>query len=683
MSDRIALYARFSSDLQNPRSAQDQLAALRAEIARRFPTWVITVEERDEAVSGTSLAGREGLRRLLAMAAQVPRPFDAVVVEDLSRFARNRADSVRLREAFGEHGVRVLSAADGFVDPDSEAGLFLTGIREIKAEADSKETGRRVRRGVRARTLLGWVSGRRTPFGYRRVPVFSTTEFDRDGRPMRLGVRFEPDPATGPIVAYAFRRYAEGLGLRRLANELNNPAGPYRAAKPSGYITSFLRAMLLNSVYRGENVYARTIEKKVRVGDEVRRRKLRLPAAEHAVRTGAHEALVDEETWRRVQARFQARAGLARQASTAVAGRGRGPVSILSGLVRCGVCGGGFVVWTSGANAKQRARGIRKSQRRFVCGRHRSSGKDVCTNTTSIEVGKLERRVLDALEARVLTPEGIAYLEGRRREVLLEGLRSFSERAPGVEREWAQTLIAERRLVEALKAGIGVDAVREEAGRLSARRADLERERGQLAVLERLQTVAAERQVVENRLERLRDILTIEDLSEVREALRGIIVRVEIGGDGGSFVLVGDGPLEPLPGGEDLLRAMGEESSAAQASRSESRGAIDVPGAEPCGHRPESRLCVVGATGFEPATSWSRTKRATKLRYAPVMPRGGMVPGFTGEATAGGGAGGGAPQAPGRSGRKGTAARAPVCWPPALLRSAPGPPDPPTASWTT
>ena len=26
---------------------------------------------------------------------------------------------------------------------------------------------------------------------------------------------------------------------------------------------------------------------------------------------------------------------------------------------------------------------------------------------------------------------------------------------------------------------------------------------------------------------------------------------------------------------------------------------------------------LVGATGFEPTTFWSRTKRATKLRYAP------------------------------------------------------------------
>ncbi len=30
-------------------------------------------------------------------------------------------------------------------------------------------------------------------------------------------------------------------------------------------------------------------------------------------------------------------------------------------------------------------------------------------------------------------------------------------------------------------------------------------------------------------------------------------------------------------------------------------------------------VLVVGATGFEPAASWSRTKRATKLRYAPTQ----------------------------------------------------------------
>ncbi len=32
---------------------------------------------------------------------------------------------------------------------------------------------------------------------------------------------------------------------------------------------------------------------------------------------------------------------------------------------------------------------------------------------------------------------------------------------------------------------------------------------------------------------------------------------------------------------------------------------------------PINPFIMVGARGFEPPASWSRTKRATKLRYAP------------------------------------------------------------------
>lgn len=163
------------------------------------------------------MEGRDGLKRLLARAQTHPKPFDAIVVEDLSRLARNRADSIRLRETLAADGVQVLSAADGFVDPESEAGLFLTGIKEIKAEADSRETGRRVRRGVSARARLGWVSGRRTPFGYARQAVFSETERDADGRPVRLGVRYVRDPKAAEVVSLVFRRHADGVGLRRIA----------------------------------------------------------------------------------------------------------------------------------------------------------------------------------------------------------------------------------------------------------------------------------------------------------------------------------------------------------------------------------------------------------------------------------------------------------------------------------
>ena len=45
-----------------------------------------------------------------------------------------------------------------------------------------------------------------------------------------------------------------------------------------------------------------------------------------------------------------------------------------------------------------------------------------------------------------------------------------------------------------------------------------------------------------------------------------------------------------------------------------------IPAGIKKGH-PQRGGFLVGATGFEPATSSSRTKRATKLRYAPTMGR--------------------------------------------------------------
>ena len=165
-------------------------------------------------------------------------------------------------------------------------------------------------------------------------------------------------------------------------------------------------------------------------------------------------------------------------------------------------------------------------------------------------------------------------------------------------------------MVEALKAGIGLEAVREEATRLQERRAALERERGQVAMLQRLQAAAAQREISRRPLAHLRDILELPDLSEVRESLREIIVRIEVGGEGDPRLVVGEGPLEPLPSGDgvptlgDMTTLAGRDAGGLLDSRVRpALPAGDGHGAVPLGTRPVSRLFVVGATGFEPARS--------------------------------------------------------------------------------
>ena len=61
---KAALYARYSSDLQNPRSIEDQWRVCRELAAREG--WEIVADYHDGAVSGASIRGRAGMERLLA-----------------------------------------------------------------------------------------------------------------------------------------------------------------------------------------------------------------------------------------------------------------------------------------------------------------------------------------------------------------------------------------------------------------------------------------------------------------------------------------------------------------------------------------------------------------------------------------------------------------------------------------
>jgi site-specific DNA recombinase len=82
---RVAIYAQYSSDLQSPTSIDDQLRLCRADAERQGWTVVTTFEDR--AVSGGGVHRRPGYE-LLTAALSPARPFDLILVEDLSRLTR-------------------------------------------------------------------------------------------------------------------------------------------------------------------------------------------------------------------------------------------------------------------------------------------------------------------------------------------------------------------------------------------------------------------------------------------------------------------------------------------------------------------------------------------------------------------------------------------------------------------
>ena len=204
---RCAIYARFSSEKQNPLSIDQQIRKCKEfaspEGLRVLDEWIVT----DSAITGAT-DDRSGLQRLLAAAQMKPRPFDVILVDDTSRLSRKLSDALRIKERLDFVGVRVIFVSQGFDSsaPQSQTlltvhglvdGLYLDGLRE------------KTFRGVEQLALQGLHTGGRV-FGYRHVPIESSNkqELRTPGDRRRAAAnRFEPG-ADDPENFRAIRRRA-------------------------------------------------------------------------------------------------------------------------------------------------------------------------------------------------------------------------------------------------------------------------------------------------------------------------------------------------------------------------------------------------------------------------------------------------------------------------------------------
>src|SRR5207245_9485362 len=99
---RTAVYARYSSDIQNDRSIERQVA----DLEKVAPRLNLKLDKRyyceDRAQSATSLFDRPGLTRDILNLAE-KRLIDAVLVEHTDRLSREPADAYWLKAQFKFH----------------------------------------------------------------------------------------------------------------------------------------------------------------------------------------------------------------------------------------------------------------------------------------------------------------------------------------------------------------------------------------------------------------------------------------------------------------------------------------------------------------------------------------------------------------------------------------------------
>ena len=188
---RVAIYARYSSDLQRAASIEDQLRLCRERIERKG--WQLIAIYTDRASSGADRL-RPGYQKLMEEARS--GAFEVVVAEALDRLSRDQEDVAALYKRLRFAGVTIVTLAEG------EITDLHVGIKGTMNALFLKDLAAKTHRGLRGRVAAGRSAGGRC-YGYDVVH-----ERDGAGELVRGKRRINPEEAA--IVRRIFAAYAAG-----------------------------------------------------------------------------------------------------------------------------------------------------------------------------------------------------------------------------------------------------------------------------------------------------------------------------------------------------------------------------------------------------------------------------------------------------------------------------------------
>lgn len=214
--------------------------------------------------------------------------------------------------------------------------------------------------------------------------------------------------------------------------------------------------ILNNRLYIGEVIWNRF---QWETNPETSKRVPRLrPAEEWITRHDEALRIVPQALWERVHRRQEE---VSRKATAQAYRGGRRPKYLLSGLLRCGMCGSNYVI---------------RNRSEYGCSFHVNRGDAICKNRLAVKRRVIEQRLLDVARRDLFTPEAIAYIVKRANAILQERARE-SKRSLGdwkkIESDLSQAMSELDDIRQAIRQGLTADLTRRMLEETEARVRDL------------------------------------------------------------------------------------------------------------------------------------------------------------------------------------------------------------------
>ena len=305
----VAAYIRVSTEEQSELSPDSQLEKIREYAARNDMDLPDEYIFQDIGISGRKVKNRPAFNKMVALAKESSRPFDAVLVWKFSRFSRSQEESILYKNLLKKkYGVAVISISEDI--PDDEFGKLIERIIEWMDEFYSTRLAGEVRRGMEEAVNRGYPVTI-APFGYKMQK--------RDNKnPQKLIV----DEDKAKYVKMMYDDFESGMGTREIAQKLN--AMEIRTTRGNLWENRTVEDILKNRTYIGF------------IHWNPKGRTRRYQYCEDVIKTkGAHEPIISEEQFERVQERIKKNKEMYGKYKRA---QGSAPY-MLHGLVKCSSCG--------------------------------------------------------------------------------------------------------------------------------------------------------------------------------------------------------------------------------------------------------------------------------------------------------------------------------------------------------
>lgn len=361
---RAILYSRVSSEKQADNTSHETQYEAGLKWAQGHNAVVVRYYKETE--SGALYLSRGVLQK--ALADLEANEADVLVIYDFSRYSREREAQEVIRKRVERAGKRLAFTTLSF-DYDEDSGemtpesQLLFGTLGSAAAYELAQIKRRLVGGQRKKVAEGRQVSGTDPFG---LHVLKKADAIRGECTKEQVGTYVVVSEQAALVRIIFQWYDEGYPLNKIARVLNMQG--QRTTRGKLWRPDGVRDILMNPAYKGQATYGRTrrVVDESRLARGFKTKTFQVEREGKDIKTIPCPVIVEPELWERANARLKT--------ARARHGGRKDRVFMLSGLLRCPLCGGALRGQAMKPSSEAAPRKRTKHYRYYKCANLKNAG---------------------------------------------------------------------------------------------------------------------------------------------------------------------------------------------------------------------------------------------------------------------------------------------------------------------